>query len=149
MSSPLNKFNIPFSNNEVNWDSSDSEELDKQNDSSDDSEDSDETPETQKLQDASKPIQFDTKVIIFAEQKGKHINTYIVGLEGISKDNPTILKYLKMLKTSHGCNGTIKQVLHESENKPAIQLQGDLIKEARTFLKQMKIVQKIKIKPLK
>ena len=98
--------------------------------------------------DNSKP-QFDTTVYIFGQQKGRFTNTYIVGLNGLTKDNPVILKYLQVLKSRHGCNGTIKQVLHESENKTAIQLQGDLIKKVRTYLKkEIKIDQKIKIKPL-
>ena len=126
------------SDTEINEDNSDNESEQSDNDSEQSDNDNDD--------DSDIAVKFDDNVItLFGDKKGKRSNTYIAGLK---VDETTKKEYLKTLKKRHGCNGTIKSVLYNDKEQIVIQLQGDLIDKATTFLKEMKISQKIIIKPI-
>jgi len=125
----------------------DSENSDNDSENSDnDSENSDNDNDSDSDNEDAVAVKFDDSVItLFGDKKGKRSNTYIAGLK---VDESTKKEYLKILKKRHGCNGTIKSVLYNDKEQIVIQLQGDLIDKATSFLKEMKVSQKIIIKPI-
>jgi translation initiation factor 1 (eIF-1/SUI1) len=79
------------------------------------------------------------KITIFTRQNGKKHNTYIVGWNINESD---LKAHLKTLKTTNGCNGSIKTIEFEGKQQPAIHLQGnklDIVKEYLVNIAKMSI----------
>lgn len=128
---------MSFNNNE-DLNISFSNEL-NENDTSDNDSNSD--SDTSEIDTNEEKPQFENNTItIFGEQKGKRSNTYIAGLK---VDETTRKEYLKKLKGKHGCGGSIKDIVYNDVEQTVIQLQGDQIVNAHSFLKDLKLTQKI------
>ena len=72
---------------------------------------------------------FEKKITIFTKQNGRKNNTYIIDWD---IDLTALKTHLKTLKVSNGCNGTIKTIKYDGEDKLAVHLQGnklDIVKE--------------------
>jgi len=85
----------------------------------------------------------DKCIEIWKEVKSGKTNTYISGLL-FSKEE--LMLYLKQIKKSKGCNGSIKESLDDNNNNLYIfHLQGDHINYLIEFFKQ-KEINNIKLK---
>ena len=73
----------------------------------------------------------DDKIIIYSHRQGRKKNTYIIDWN-ISKDE--LKNHLKNLKRKHGCNGSIKIINFQGDDKEALHLQGEWKKEVEQYL---------------
>jgi len=76
-------------------------------------------------------IKLENKLIVFSERRGRKTNTYILDWN-LSKED--IKLHLKNLKKKHGCNGSIKTILYQGEEKEVLHLQGELKNEVKEYL---------------
>lgn len=85
----------------------------------------------------------DTNIEIWNEVRGRKSDTYITGLP-LSREE--LMSYLKQIKKSKGCNGSIKESLDENNNDSYIfHLQGNHINYLMEFFKE-KEINNIKLK---
>ena len=86
-------------------------------------------PFDEELSNKKTSVDFDHEfhVTIWKESRGRKTNTYVKGWD-ISEDE--LKQYLKDLKKSHGCNGSIKN----EEGKFMVHIQGDKISNFTEFM---------------
>ena len=76
------------------------------------------------------------QIIIWKENRGKKINTYITGW---NLELDELKQYLKLFKQQKGCNGSVKI----EDDKPKLQFQGDKVDDFIQFMISRGIDEKI------
>lgn len=76
------------------------------------------------------------QIIIWKENRGRKINTYIVGW---NLEIEELKQHLKLFKQQKGCNGSVKI----EDDKPKLQFQGDKVDDFIQFMKSKGIDENI------
>ena len=80
-------------------------------------------------------IKKDFNIDLWLEVQGRKKSTYISGWDIELKD---LTKHLKIIKKKKGCNGTIKDILNENNDKiQVILLQGDHLTYITEYLSEI------------
>jgi translation initiation factor 1 (eIF-1/SUI1) len=75
----------------------------------------------QELTDTNKLIN-QNNIEIWTESRGRKTDTYIYGL---LYNDEELKQHLKIVKKKFGCNGSIKEILRESDNIQVFHIQGN------------------------
>ena len=78
-------------------------------------------------EDNIKSVLTTDQIIIWKENRGRKINTYIVGW---NLDVEELKQHLKFFKQQKGCNGSVKI----EDDKPKLHFQGDKVDEFIQFM---------------
>lgn len=76
------------------------------------------------------------QIIIWKENRGRKINTYIVGW---NLEIEELKHHLKLFKQQKGCNGSVKI----EDDRPKLQFQGDKVDDFIQFMKSKGIDENI------